>query len=368
VPEGISYREGDHLAVLPRNSPDVVRRALTRFNLPENAHVRIRFNGVGKSFLPVDRPVDLNLLLSGYLALQDPARRSDIEILVDYTEVPAEKAALVAFSGDGPDATARYRDEVLARNRSLLDLLEDHPSCKLPFNLFVELVPTMRPRYFSISSSPLLSRDEASITVGIVEGPARSGHGLYRGVASGYLAGVEKGAAVECFIRPPSIPFRPPEDAAIPMIMIGAGTGIAPYRGFLQARAAMKLCGQTVGPALLFQGCRHPAQDHIYADEFAAFAQAGVVELESAYSRPDTGDKCYVQHRLRQRRDRFWELMEQGGIVYVCGDASTMAPAVEQAVLATCRDKRSCSADEAKAWLVSLKASARYLVDIWPKS
>ena len=122
----------------------------------------------------------------------------------------------MALSADGPEATARYRDDVLARNRSLLDLLEDHPSCKLPFNLFVELVPTMRPRYFSISSSPLLSREEASITVGLVEGPARSGHGVYRGVASGFLAGVEKGAAVECFIRPPSIAFRPPEDPTIP--------------------------------------------------------------------------------------------------------------------------------------------------------
>jgi cytochrome P450/NADPH-cytochrome P450 reductase len=226
----------------------------------------------------------------------------------------------------------------------------------------------MRPRYFSISSSPLLSRDEASITVGVVEGPARSGHGVYRGVASGYLAKAEKGAAVECFIRPPSIAFRPPEDPTIPMIMIGAGTGIAPYRGFLQARAAMRLRGQTVGPALLFQGCRHPAQDHIYADEFAAFAQAGVVELEPAYSRPETGAKCYVQDRMAQRRDRVWELIEQGAIVYVCGDASAMAPAVEQAVLAICRDKRGCSDDEAKAWLASLKASSRYLVDIWPRS
>jgi cytochrome P450/NADPH-cytochrome P450 reductase len=102
-------------------------------------------------------------------------------MLVDYTEVPAEKAALVALSGDGPDATARYRDVVLGRNRSLLDLLEDYPSCKLPFNLFVELVPTMRPRYFSISSSPLLARDEASITVGVIEGPARSGQPEGRG-------------------------------------------------------------------------------------------------------------------------------------------------------------------------------------------
>jgi cytochrome P450/NADPH-cytochrome P450 reductase len=367
VPHGLSYREGDHLGVLPRNAPSQVQRVAARFGLPQGAHMRIRFNGVGKSFLPVDRPIAVDTLLASYLALQDPARRSDIAVLADYAEAPSEKAQLAALGGDDPQAVARYRDDVLASNRSLIDLLEDFPSCKLPFNLFVELAPTLRPRYFSISSSPLVSATEASITVGVVEGPARSGHGTFRGVASGYLAALAKGDQAECFIHPPSIAFFPPGNPATPMIMIGAGTGVAPYRGFLQARAAMKTRGEPVGPAILFHGCRNRAHDHIYADEFEAMARAGVVELEPAYSRPDAGAKCYVQHRLTDRRDRVWELITQGGVVYVCGDAATMAPAVEQAFLAICSDKRGIGDGEAKAWLAKMKADARYLVDIWPK-
>jgi cytochrome P450/NADPH-cytochrome P450 reductase len=367
VPDGLSYREGDHLGVLPRNAPSQVQRVVARFGLPQGAHVRIRFNGVGKAFLPVDRPVAVDSLLAGYLALQDPARRSDIAVLADYAEAPFEKAQLAALCRDDPQAVARYREEVLARNRSLIDLLEDFPSCKLPFNLFVELVPTLRPRYFSISSSPQVSPTEASITVGVVEGPARSGHGVFRGVASGYLTGLTTGDQAECFIHPPSIAFFPPANPATPMIMVGAGTGVAPYRGFLQARAAMKARGEPVGPAMLFHGCRNRAQDHIYADEFEAMARAGVVELEPAYSRPDTGAKCYVQHRLSERRDRVWELVQQGGVIYVCGDAATIAPAIEQAFLAICSAKRGVADGEAKAWLAKMKADARYLVDIWPK-
>jgi cytochrome P450/NADPH-cytochrome P450 reductase len=149
--------------------------------------------------------------------------------------------------------------------------------------------------------------------------------------------------------------------------MVGAGTGIAPFRGFLQARAATKARGSSVGPALLFQGCRNAAQDQIYADEFAAMERDAVVTLAPAFSRPDTGEKCYVQHRLAADRDRVWGLIEQGAVIYVCGDAGTMAPAVEHAFVGICRDKRGIGDGEAKAWLASMKADARYLVDIWPK-
>lgn len=367
VPSGLTYREGDHLGILPRIGAEQVRRVLAYFGIPEAAQMQLRFNGTGKSFLPVDRPIPIMLLLSGYLALQEAAKRSDLEVLADYAENPSDKAALRALGADDPASVARYHDEVFAKNRSLIDLLEDFPSCKLPFNLFIELVPILKPRYYSISSSPLIKPSTMSITVGVVEGPARSGHGVYHGTGSGYLAGLAAGAEVECFIRPPSIAFYPPADPATPMIMVGAGTGVAPFRGFLQARAAMKARGDQVGPAMLFQGCRNAGQDHIYADEFAAMERDGVVALEPAYSRPDTGEKQYVQQRLAARRDRVWELIEQGGVVYVCGDAGTMAPAVEQAFVEICRDKRGISEDDAKAWVAAMKASAHYLVDIWPK-
>jgi cytochrome P450/NADPH-cytochrome P450 reductase len=366
LPQDLPYREGDHLGVLPRNGPAQIDRVLARFGLAKDAHVKIRSNAMGRPFLPVDRPVALSLLLAGYLALQDVAKRSDIEVLAEYTEVPAEKAALAAFCGDDPGSIARYREHVLAKNVSLIDLLEEFPSCALPFNIFVELAPPLKPRYYSISSSPLAAPSELSITVAVVEGKAHSGRGAYRGVASGYLADLAPGAGVECFVRRPSVPFFPPAKSATPMIMVGAGTGVAPYRGFLQARAAMKARGEDVGEAMLFHGCRHPAQDHIYSDEFTAFARDGVVELEPAYSRPDGGDKCYVQHRIAARRDRVWDLIARDAVVYVCGDATTLAPAVEQAFMEIHRAKNS--GGDAKAWLASMKADKRYVVDIWPKN
>jgi cytochrome P450/NADPH-cytochrome P450 reductase len=366
LPQDLSYREGDHLGVLPHNSSAQIDRVLARFGLAKDAQVRVRANGTGKAFLPVDRPVPLTLLLSGYLALQDVARRADIEVLAEYTEAPAEKAALLAFCGDAPESAARYREHVLANNVSLIDMLEEFPSCALPFNIFIELVPILKPRYYSISSSPLVTPSACSITVAVVEGKAHSGRGAYRGVSSGYLAGLVPGMAAECFVRHPSVPFFPPETSATPMIMVGAGTGVAPYRGFLQARAAMKARGDSVGPAMLFHGCRNPAQDHLYADEFAAFARDGIVELEPAYSRPDDGTKCYVQHRIAARRDRIWELIGQDAVIYVCGDAATLAPAVEAAFMDIYADKNG--GGDAKAWLASLKAAKRYLVDIWPKN
>ena len=157
-----------------------------------------------------------------------------------------------------------------------------------------------------------MAPSELSITVAVVEGKAHSGRGAYRGLASGYLAGLTPGASAECFVRRPSAPFFAPESSATPMIMVGAGTGVAPYRGFLQARGAMKARGEDVGEAMLFHGCRHPAQDRIYADEFAAFARDEMVELEPAYSRPDDGDKCYVQHRIAARRDRVFGTSSRG--------------------------------------------------------
>jgi cytochrome P450 / NADPH-cytochrome P450 reductase len=367
LPDGVTYHEGDHLGMLPRNDPALVQRVQARFGLPGGAHVTIRKNFSGKSFLPVDRPVPVALLLSGFLALQDPATRSDLAVLADYAETASDKAALKALSGDDPESSARYREAVLDKNRSLLDILEDLPSCQLPFNLFVELAPVLKPRYYSISSSPLASPD-ASITVGVVEGPARSGHGIYRGVASRYVSDLGEGDLVECYVRAPNVPFVPPADPATPMIMVGAGTGIAPYRGFLQARAARKARGDGVGPALLFHGCRNAFQDQIYAEEFQAFERDGVVELQMAYSRPDGGEKCYVQDRIHIAADRVLELVDQGGIVYVCGDAATMAPAVQQAFLQIAREKRGLDEVGASAWLAQLKADSRYVVDIWPKN
>src|SRR5262249_10898829 len=197
-------------------------------------------------------------------------------------------------------------EQVLRPHRSLLDLLDAASSCTLPFETFLEMLPPIRPRYYSISSSPLVDPSVCSITVGVVEGPARSGQGVYRGICSNYLASRPADSTVFAFVRKPTIPFQPPANPHTPMIMVGPGTGFAPFRGFLQERAALKQRGVPVGESLLFFGCRDPEQDFIYQDELRELEAQGVTGLHCAFSRVPGQPKMYVQQVIREQADEVW--------------------------------------------------------------
>ena len=154
----------------------------------------------------------------------------------------------------------------------------------------------------------------------------------------------------------------------MPLILIGPGTGLAPLRGFLQERAELQAAGAALGPALLFFGCRHPQQDYIYEEDLSAWAASGVVQLCTAFSRLPGQPKRYVQDELRDRQDAIWQLMENGAVVYICGDARSMAPGVRQAFADIFRAKTATSETVAQAWLDDLVASRRYLTDVWAAS
>ena len=149
--------------------------------------------------------------------------------------------------------------------------------------------------------------------------------------------------------------------------MIGPGTGLAPFRGFLQERAAVKAKGATLGPAMLFFGCRHPEQDYLYADELKGFAGAGIAELHTAFSRGD-GPKTYVQNLIAAENDRVWTLIEQGAIVYVCGDGSKMEPDVKATLMLIYRERNGADAQAAQRWIDDLGAKSRYVLDVWAGS
>src|SRR5919202_513285 len=368
MPEGVSYHAGDHLGVLPYNGEALVRRVLERFELLDDALIRIRNNTQSKSFLPVDLPILVSALLSRYVDLQGIARRSDIQVLAEYTECPPEKERLLSLGGDDPDSVARYREEILQKNVSLIDLLEEFRSCELPFNIYLELLPPLKPRYYSISSSPLVDPNKCSITVGVVDGPARSGRGRYQGVCSSYLAQQPVGSVVEGFVRPPSTPFVPPDDPSTPMVMVAAGTGLAPFRGFLQEHAAIKAQGKRVGPSSLYFGCRNPHQDYIYQEELEEFAREGLTELQCAFSRLEGQPKTYVQDSIKAQQNNVWNLLEERAVIYVCGDAGRMAPDVEKGFVALYQEKTGVSEHDAQKWIEELKSSYRYLVDVWSRS
>jgi cytochrome P450/NADPH-cytochrome P450 reductase len=366
LPEGLSYQAGDYLGVLPRNPPELVQRVTSRFNLTPETRVRIANNSTSKTFLPVDETIDLSTLLGSYVDIQDVARRSQIQVLAEYTECPPERDALAALASDEPDTVARYRTEILDKHLSVLDLLEKYRSVELPFNLYLEFLPQLKPRYYSISSSPLADAGRASVTVGVLDAPARSGEGRYRGVCSCYLAGRAVDTVVDGFVKEPSTPFHLPTDTTQPIIMVGAGTGLAPYRGFLQERAALKTQRNALGPAMLFFGCRNPEQDYLYEDELQSFASDGVVEVACAFSRVEGKPKQYVQQVITERGDEVWQLLQQHAVVFVCGDASRMAPDVRRAFGSLYQSRSGADDAGVQAWLSDLDAQHRYVADVWP--
>ena len=365
LPSGVTYNAGDHLGIVPRNGLDQIRRVLLRFKLDASLYLTITPHANASTYLPVNEPVPLLGVLANRVELQDVATRAQMASLAEHAQDAAQREALLALTGDDEASQARYREQVFVPHKSILDLLDQFPSCALPFEVFLDLLPPLRPRYYSISSSPLVAADTCSITVGVLEAPARSGQGCFKGVCSNYLAGQPIDATVYGFVRKPTIPFRPPDNPHVPMIMVGPGTGVAPFRGFLQERAALKQRGVPVGEAMLFFGCRDPLQDFLYEDEMRAFEAAGVTRLFPAFSREPGKPKTYVQQAIKNQSEEVWRLLQQEAVVFVCGEASRMAPDVRQAFAAVFQERTGAGAADAQAWLSGLVASHRYLEDIW---
>lgn len=360
LPEGMSYRAGDYLAVLPRNPRPTVERALARLGLAADAQVVIR-SATGLSGLPLDHPVVLSEILSDYVELDQPATRMQIESLAAAARCPPEREALSALAAD-----AAYESEILAKRVSLLDLLERMPSLDPGLGAFLAALPPMRARQYSISSSPLADPCTCSLTVAVLDAPALSGQGRRLGVASTYLAGLGVGARVAVAVRASQAAFHAPRDPATPLILVCAGTGIAPFRGFLQERAALKARGEPIGPALLFFGVSHPDVDYLYRDALEAWEREGIVALRPAFSRAPAGEVRYVQHRLWQDRAEVIDLFGRGAGVFVCGDGVRMAPAVRETFLAIYRDATGADAEEARSWGEGVERETnRYAVDVF---
>jgi cytochrome P450 / NADPH-cytochrome P450 reductase len=365
LPAGATYRAGDHLGVIARNQLSLIRRAAARFDLEPEARIVIRSPAGRKGVLPVDQPIQVFRLLGDYVELQDVASRKQIEIMAQHTRCPHTRPKLEALAADGDGASSGYRTEVFAKRKSVLDLLEEHRACELPLNVYLEMLPPLRPRYYSIASSPLVSPQACAVTISVVDEPHRNGSGQYLGVCSNYLRAQRSGDSIYAFVKDTKTSFRLPADPRTPVIMIGPGTGLAPFRGFLQERQALKAKGETVGPGMLYFGCRRPDQDFIYRSELEAFDAAGVAALRIAFSRAPDQPKQYVQDLIRRDGDQLWEMIQKGGAIYVCGDASKMAPAVRQAFVDLAAAKAGLSTAEAETRIDAMASDGKYFTDVW---
>jgi cytochrome P450/NADPH-cytochrome P450 reductase len=223
-------------------------------------------------------------------------------------------------------STSRYQSDILGKRISLLDILEVYGKISIPFAEYLGLLPPMRPRHYSISSSPLRDPKTCSITYGVINTDSMAGTSRFQGVAGNYLGSLRPHDAVQVSVRaaPPAF-HLPASPSTTPIMMFCNGTGLAPFHGFCQERA-MQLAAnphQKLAPALLFVGCRGPTADALYYDEFAEWVRNGVVDVRYAFSRdPDhhlaLGCK-YVQDRMLLDKDDVREMWRAGAKVYVCG-------------------------------------------------
>ncbi len=311
--------------------------------------------------LPTGYPVSLVDLLSNYVELSQPITKKQLLSLADACPCLPEKNALFDLS-----TADKYPSAVLAKRLSVLDLLERFASCSLSIGAFLAMLPPLKPRQYSISSSPLWNPQKLSLTVAIVESPSWSGQGTFQGVASNYLAYLQPGSKLRINTRPSVTSFHLPPDPETPIIMVCAGTGLAPFRGFIQERALQKEGGQKTGAALLFFGCDHPDVDYLYHEELKQWEAAGVVKVYVAFSEQADNMIKYVQDRLWQERQEVFNLFEQNAKIYVCGDGKHMAPGVRTTFLKMYVSHNNASYTAAEKWISAIEQEGiRYVTDVF---
>lgn len=364
LPSDMSYSAGDYLAILPLNPKENIRRATKYFGLSWDSMLTIQ--SAGPTTLPTDTSISATDVFGAYVELAQPASKRNILALVDATRDENTKTELSRL------ADTAFTDEITAKRVSVLDLLERFPSVQLPLGVFLKMQPPMRVRQYSISSSPLWNPKHVTLTYAVVDQPALSGQGRYVGVATNYLSQLAPGDKLHVSVRSSHQAFHLPKDGKnIPIIMIAAGTGLAPFRGFIQERAAQLAAGRTLAPALLFYGCHAPDSDLLYSDLLKKWEALGAVSLRPAFSRsPSDSEGCkYVQDRLYHNRSEVIELFAKGAKLFVCGSRE-VGDGAQETLIKIAKEKikteEGRDADDAKAreWFDGL-GNERFATDVF---
>jgi sulfite reductase (NADPH) flavoprotein alpha-component len=331
----VSYAVGDSLGVYATNDPETVDAWLAATGLRGDTSVEVDGN---------EQSLRDALIVSYDICRVTP------NLLRFVAESCRDKAAAKTLM-----APKDKRDKWLV-DRNGLDIVQEFAVRAEPEE-WQEVLVRLTPRNYSISSSPLISPNEVQVTVSVVRYRGADG-GQRGGVCSTFLA--DRAAAAPVFLQR-SPHFRPPEDSDIPMIMVGPGTGIAPFRGFLQERRAL---GHT-GRNWLFFGDRHRSENFYYRDDFEDMVRDGFLNrLDLAFSR-DQADRVYVQHKMRDYGADVWRWLDDGAHFYVCGDATRMAKDVDAALTAIIEKHGGMSPEMAHEYKRELVAEKRYVRDVY---
>lgn len=338
---GLSYVPGDALGVIPSNDPELVASLINEMEWDEEAVVTVSKQ---------DETLPLKEALTTYFEITLLTKKILQQAAVFTENEELQKLVLV----ENANQLKEY-----CYGRDLLDMLRDFGPWKASAQEIVSLLRKMTPRLYSIASSITANPDEVHLTIGTVRYTA---HGRDRkGVCSVLCAErVQEGDTLPVFVQA-NKHFYLPESQDKDIIMVGPGTGIAPFRSFIQERAVNKATGRS----WLFFGDQHAASDFLYQSELEKYQQDGVLtRLDTAFSR-DTAQKIYVQHKMLEHSKELFEWIEKGAYFYVCGDKGHMAKDVNEALITVIEKEGAMARDAAEAYLKDMQKQGRYQRDVY---
>lgn len=385
----MTYETGDHLAIWPVNSDLEVERFLRALGLDEKRHTVITTAGNDPTVkVPIPPRTTYEAAARYYLDICAPVSQNALAILTTLTSGPAQQA-LQRLASDSTLFQREISDKLLNLAQTLEMVGATAECATVPFSFFLETISKLQPRYYSISSSSLASSKTISVTAVVDRSITSGSHVPFKGVSTNYLLAM-KGATCTLTKDNTNLPthklcgardrypdptvmihvrrskFRLPRKSNTPLIMISPGTGVAPFRGFVQERALQARARRNVGRIILFYGCRKEDEDFLYKDEWESHLSSfpnGEFSIYTAFSREHPSRKFYVQDLVRTHADELRELvLNQNAHVYVCGDASRMAKDVFKAF----GDILDGGVEESSdGCLKGMKASGRWSEDVW---
>lgn len=336
----LSFKVGDALGIYPHNDPLLVQKMLQLLQEdPQTPVIHPRTQETLSLKVFLSEKVNLARLTSGFIKVMAQALPDNTKL----KELLADKTSLLEY----------------CHSHDTLDLLTEFKAENLPLQEFCAQFSPLLPRFYSVASSPKYNPEEIHLTVALTSYEHR---GVIRhGVASHFLCSLaqEQITPIPSYIQ--ATPhFTLPEDQKAPIIMVGPGTGVAPFRGFLQERLALNSPGKN----WLFFGERNRHSDFFYEDFWQSLVAQKKLRLDAVFSR-DQEKKIYVQHKLLEEGQEIWQWLQEGAFFYICGDADPMAKDVEAALVTITERYGNLSEHEAREYLKNLRAEKRLLVDVY---
>lgn len=405
VDSGLKYNTGDHLALISQNSEAEVTKFLKIFGLEDKRNTVIDVKPLDPTAkVPFPTPTTYDAIIRYHLEINGPVSRQLLSSIAPFAPSVKAKKTAMQLGASKEDFASEIAQKYYNLAKALDMISESEVWSNVPFSFIIESVNHIVPRYYSISSSAKETPSTISITA-VVESIQTDKDSDYvlKGVATNYILDVKnaldgnrkertyqiegprnlyEGKKIPMFVRHSN--FKLPTNPQKPIIMIGPGTGVAPFRAFVHERATLAAKGTPVGPALLFFGCRSSKEDFLYENEWSQYSkntpsdlvkyledeerkplnESSFLQLETAFSR-ETSQKVYVQHRLKENAKLVNKLLKNGAFFYVCGDAQRMARDVQSTLIDIISEQRGISRSKAEDVVKNMRTQNLYQEDVW---